>query len=175
MKALLITIAVFFFLLAGVTAYFWLGSYNVAATEPHWKITHWVLEEVRDRSISAHSRGIISPPSSDPKLIQIGFTHFHAMCRLCHGAPGFTRMEFALGLYPDPPPLSSGDTQSEGEAELFWIVKNGLKMTGMPAFGPTHSTEELWGIVSFLRRLPKLNPEEYGKMVKAAHPEKHVH
>lgn len=155
-------------LIAAVAAFVWLGGYNVAASVPHWKITHWLLEKVRERSISAHSKGIIIPHLKGPKLFDIGFKNYHAMCRLCHGAPGNPRTEIAKGLYPNPPDFISKDIKMRNEAELYWIIKNGIKMTGMPAFGPTHSEEEIWGIVAFLKRLPDLKPEEYQTMVKAA-------
>ena len=132
------------------------GGYNVAADVPHWKVTLLLLEAVKDRSIAVHSKGITVPPLDEESLIQAGFPHFHGTCRLCHGGPGYPREEFAEGLYPEPPYLSSPDLQRElGDRELYWIVKNGLKMTGMPAFGKTHSEDQLWGIVAFLRRLPR--------------------
>jgi mono/diheme cytochrome c family protein len=90
------------------------------------------------------------------------------MCRLCHGAPGEFLLEFAQGLNPKAPILASQDVQARGDHELYWIVKNGIKMTGMPAFGPTHDEGELWSIISFLRQLGNLTPEKYEAMVKAA-------
>ena len=155
-------------LIATIATFVWSGSYNVAATVPHWKITHWFLEEVRERSISAQSRAIVVPSIKDPKLVDIGFKNYHAMCRLCHGGPGNPRTEIAKGLYPNPPDFTSKNIKMRNEAELYWVIKNGIKMTGMPAFGPTHSDEELWGIVAFLKKLPNLKPEEYKAIVKAA-------
>jgi mono/diheme cytochrome c family protein len=58
--------------------------------------------------------------------------------------------------------------QRWSDAELYWIIENGIKMTGMPAFGPTHSKDELWGMVVFVKGLPNLKPEEYAAMVKTA-------
>jgi mono/diheme cytochrome c family protein len=155
-------------LIATIATFVWSGSYNVAATVPHWKITHWFLEEVRERSISVQSKGITVPPLDNPKLVEAGFKNYHEMCRLCHGAPGNPRTEIDKGLYPNPPDFTSKDIKMRNEAELYWIIKNGIKMTGMPAFGPTHGEEELWGIVAFLKGLPGLKPEEYKAMVKAA-------
>jgi len=141
----------------GVSAYVYLGLYNVAATVPHWGITEEVLEIVRERSIAFHSRGIAVRDLDDSKLANTGMIHYHAMCRLCHGAPGSAENELTKGLYPKPPNLPSGKVQRElGENQMFWVIKNGLKMTGMPAFGPTHSEEELWGIVAYLKILPGL-------------------
>jgi hypothetical protein len=146
----------------------WSGIFNVAADVPHYKLTFWILDEARERSVASHSRGIVPLSLKGQKLVSVGFPQNHEMCRLCHGAPGLHRLEFAEGLYPSPPSLASDDVQRDlSDAELFWVVKNGLKMTGMPAFGNTHTEEQLWGIIAFLRRLPNLAPEEYGAMVKA--------
>jgi mono/diheme cytochrome c family protein len=169
MKKILGLLAMVVVLACGVAAFLWSGTYNVAANVPHWTITHWFLEQVKDRSISAHSKGITVPPLKEPKLLERGFNHYHPMCRLCHGAPGFDRNEFAKGLYPSTPDLTSGNVQREwNDAELYWIIKNGLKLTGMPAFGVTHGNDELWGMVAFLRDLPNLQAKEYVAMVDAA-------
>ena len=169
MKKILGPLAVIGVLVCAVAAFVWSGSYNVAANVPHWAFTHWVLEQVKDRSISAHSKGIPVPSLKEPKLLDRGFNHYHPMCRLCHGAPGFDRNEFAKGLYPSPTDLTSGNVQREwNDAELYWIIKNGLKMTGMPAFGVTHDDNELWGMVAFLRNLPNLQARNYAAMVKPA-------
>jgi hypothetical protein len=168
MKSFLVFVFVIGFLIVVVTVFVWSGAYNVAATVPHREITHWFLGKVRDRSISAHSKGITVPSLKKPKFFDGGFKNYHAMCRVCHNAPGYSRTEIAKGLNPNPPDFTSKDVKMRGEAELYWIIKNGIKMTGMPAFGPTHSEEELWGIVTFLKRLPNLKSEEYRSMVKAS-------
>jgi mono/diheme cytochrome c family protein len=165
--AFLITL---FLLVGGISVFVWWGGYNVAATVPHWKVTHWFLEEMRERSISAHSRGIIVPSLNNPKLVEAGFKDYHEMCRLCHGAPGYSRTEIAKGLYPPPPDLTKEEfAKGANSAELYWVIKNGIKMTGMPAFGPTHSEDQLLGIVAFVRRLPNLKPEEYKALIRKTH------
>jgi mono/diheme cytochrome c family protein len=169
MKTLSILFVILGFLICAIVAFVWSGSYNVAATVPHWGITHWFLEKVREQSISAHSRGTIVPSLNNPKLVETGFKNYHEMCRLCHGATGYSRTEIAKGLYPAPPELASEDVvKRRSDGEIYWVIKNGIKMTGMPAFGPTHSEDELLGIVAFLKRLSNLKPEEYKAMVKAA-------
>jgi len=174
MKTPLILLGTIMVIIAGVAVFVWSGIYNVAATQPHWDITYEFLEEVRDRSIAAHSRDVAAPSLSDPKLELVGAAHYHHTCRLCHGAPGYLRLEFSMGLYPAPPQLNSEEVQRWKNEELFWITKNGLKMTGMPAFGLTGGDEELWATVVFLRRLPKLKAEEYDAMVKSGSSE-HSH
>jgi mono/diheme cytochrome c family protein len=155
-------------LLGGCAIFIWSGVYDVAATVPHWTLTKLLLEGIREQSVAYHSRGIQSPSLTDPGMISIGFKHFHETCRLCHGAPGVSRLEFASGMNPSPPDLKSIDAQENSDRELYWIVENGIKMTGMPAFGPTHTKEQLWAIVAFLRQLPKLTPEQYGEMSREA-------
>ena len=153
--------------IVGGAAFVLSGIYNVAADVPHWSVTFWLLEAVRDRSIEVHSKGIAVPPLNDKGLVQAGFPHFHEMCLFCHGGPGYPREEFAEGMYPNPPSLSSHEVQRENEdRELFWIVKNGLKMTGMPSFGKTHTDKQIWGIVAFVRSLPSLDPQTYKQMVE---------
>jgi mono/diheme cytochrome c family protein len=168
MKHIWIVFMVILVLAAGAVAFVWSGAYNVSARVPHLGITVWLLQTVRNRSISAHSKGLSVPPLNDRGYIELGLHHFHPMCRLCHGAPGYSREEFAQGLYPAPPDLVSGQVQGLKNSELYWIVDNGLKMTGMPAFGVTHSEKEMWAIVAFLRRLPKLNPQGYNDLLEAA-------
>jgi len=168
MKLFIIIAAIFCFLVGLIAFFVWSGVYNVSARVPHRDITLWLLEEVREQSISTHSKQIPILSSKNPERINIGFRNYHAMCRICHGAPGYPESEIASGLYPKPPELTSKDVQGESDAELYWIIENGIKMTGMPAFGPTHSKDELWGIVAFVRHLPNLIPKEYQALVKKA-------
>jgi mono/diheme cytochrome c family protein len=151
----------------GGLAFIYSGLYDVAATGQHWAVTRWVLETARTRSIKAHAAGIEAPPGlDDPATILIGVEHFAAHCAVCHGAPGVPRGDIARGLYPSPPDLSKA-VQLYSSAELFWIVKHGIKMTGMPAWND-HSDEELWATVAFLKRLPGTSEQDYAKLVMAS-------
>jgi len=165
--------------LAGGAVFIWSGIYNMAADVPHWKITYLLLEEARDNSIAHHSRDINAPSPKGQTALETGFDHFHEMCRLCHGAPGFKRTEFAQGLYPAPPSLDSGEIQKElGHAGLLWLVTNGLKMTGMPSFSKTHTGEQIRDIVAFVEYLPDLGAKGYMQMVRTEDKkstEKHDH
>ena len=155
-------------LLCGAAIFLYGGRYNVAATAPHSKITTWILETARDQSIHFHSRGIQAPSLKDQKLGKDGFKEYHEMCRQCHGAPGQRPAEFAQGLYPKPPALTSEEIEEFNEGGLYWIVKNGIKMTGMPGFGPTHDEEELWAMVAFVKRIPDIQAKEYEAMAREA-------
>jgi len=157
-------------IMGGAAAYVFSGFYNVSAMVPHWSITSDILEEARDQSISYHSKGIVAPSLKDPKMEDAGFRHFQDTCRLCHGAPGIAPSEFAQGLYPSPPDLASSDLHREmNDPKIFWIIKNGLKMTGMPSFGATHSDREIWDIVAFIHRLSTLQPDQYEAILKEAY------
>ena len=163
-------------IIGGITAYVFSGIYNVSAMVPHWSITFNILEEARDHSVSYHSKGIVTPSLKDPKMEDAGFHHFQDTCRLCHGAPGIASSEFARGLYPSPPDLASTDLHQEmNDLEIFWTIKNGLKMTGMPSFGVTHSNPEIWDIVAFIRRLSTLQPDQYKAIAKEAYQQDEPH
>jgi mono/diheme cytochrome c family protein len=167
MKYLLTVGIVLACLVLGAVIFAWSGIYNIAATEPHWGITLSFIGMLRDRSIEVHSEGIQVPNLNEAKLKEIGFPHFHEMCRLCHGAPEYRPEEFAEGLYPSPRSMTSGSIQKAlSDAEIYWIVKHGIKLTGMPAFGPTHDEEQLWGIVAIAEEIPRMSPEQYRQMVK---------
>ena len=143
------------------------GFYDVAATSPHWRMTSWLLETARTRSITAQAAGIVVPPGlDDPAKVIIGVDHYAAHCAVCHGAPGVPKGDIAQGLYPPPPDLATA-APIYTPAELFWILKHGIKMTGMPAWSD-HSDEELWATVGFLEKLPGMSEQDYAGLVMAS-------
>ena len=165
MRTLLASLALMFvFLAVAGLAFLYSGLYDVAATAPHWRITEWILETARVRSIKVHATGIVAPPRlDDPARIPMGIEHFAAHCAVCHGAPGVPKGDIGQGLYPQPPDLAvTAGAYSDGE--LFWIVKHGIKMTGMPSWAD-HGDDELWATVAFVRKLPGMTQEEYAKLV----------
>ena len=143
------------------------GAYDVAATAPHWPVTSWLLATARTRSFKTHAAGIALPPGfDDPAMVIVGVGHFAAHCAVCHGAPGVPKGDIAHGLYPPPPDLARTATLYS-PAELFWIVKHGIKMSGMPAW-TDHSDEELWATVAFLKKLPGISEQDYAGLVMAS-------
>ncbi|MBW0152372.1 MAG: cytochrome c [Phenylobacterium sp.] len=155
-------------LAAGVTgAMIYAGVYNIAADAPHTKPVFWAIQNLRDRSIAVRS-GDIKPPADlgDPKRVAQGAALYAEMCSGCHLAPGMEKTEISQGLYPPAPELSRGVPHSV--AEQFWIIKHGVKMTAMPAWGRTHSDELIWDMVAFVRQLPKMTPAQYQAAVKSA-------
>jgi mono/diheme cytochrome c family protein len=161
-----ITIIVFLAVVAAAGALLvWFGAFNVSSRVPHWDITSETIEVVRDRSIIVHGRDITIPPLTDPALIPKGADMYNETCIHCHGAPSIPADRFSKGMYPEPADLLSGSVQKEwSDTELYWIADNGIKLTGMPAFGSTYEKQEIAAVTAFLRRLSKISPEEYKQM-----------
>ena len=135
------------------------GQYNVAADVPHWDVTTRVLATVRERSIATGAADLTVPNLADPALIALGAEHYAGMCTGCHLAPGMGDNEMRQGLYPQPPNLS--ERRHRSPAQSFWIIKHGIKMSGMPAWGVTHDDEAIWGLVAFLQQLPTMDAAVY--------------
>lgn len=114
---------------------------------------------LRDQSVAKHAPKEKNPYAGDAAAIAMGLDQYRQNCLVCHGAPDVAATALSQGLNPQAPPLDMEDA-STSDGELFWIVKHGLRMTPMPAFGPTHKDEEIWKIVAFIRHLPDLTPQE---------------
>lgn len=136
------------------------GVYNVSAMEPDHGIIKWVLETTSDRSVDARAKDIKVPNLENPKMIEEGLSHYKEMCESCHRAPGKDESELARGLNPDAPDLVKFGYRIPAE-KLFWVTKNGIKMTGMPAWGKTHSDDKIWAIVAAVKKLNTISPEKY--------------
>jgi mono/diheme cytochrome c family protein len=165
-KVLAAVLAVVAVQLVTAVAFVYSGIFNVAATDHHWSLTHAVLEATRVRSIKAHAAGIKPPANlADHQRVVAGTSHFAEHCSSCHSAPGVESGEMAKGMYPTPPALTGSELWSPGE--LFWIIRNGIKMSGMPAW-PDHSDDDIWSIIAFLNKLPNMSEQDYGNLVKEA-------
>lgn len=162
MKKILIIILVTVLVLFGAFIIFiYSGAYNVSQLSHHNGITQWAINTAKDHSIDSRIKEIKVPPMSDTALLQEGFSHYNEMCVTCHGGPGLEPDELEKGLYPRPPQFYKSDDMP-GTQEAFWIIKNGIKYTSMPAFGPTHSDPKIWAITDFLlNKMKKMSPEEY--------------
>jgi mono/diheme cytochrome c family protein len=142
------------------------GLYNVAADVPHTRPVHAMLESLRERSIARHAASVQPPDLEDAELIRQGSGNYDAMCVSCHLAPGVADTELSKGLYPTPPPLAKTGIDHPGEA--FWVIKHGIKATGMPAWGKSMEDQYIWGMVAFLQELPKLDEERYRRLVASS-------
>jgi mono/diheme cytochrome c family protein len=146
----------------GAAIFFFGGFFNVAASEPNPGIVNWALVKVRMASVEHHAREAAAVNLDDPETVRSGARAFATRgCINCHGAPGVNWQKFSEGLQPDPPDLK--DIVKEREpAELFWVVKNGIKMTGMPSFGATGVADnEIWTIIAFIKKLPNVSEADF--------------
>ena len=145
--------------IAAAGAFAWSGAYNIGADSPHWSATHAVIETLRERSISARLDGIQAPDLKDPERVRLGAVSYSAMCTGCHLSPGVDNTELRPGLYPVPPNLTKVDRRDP--RHNFWVIKHGIKMSAMPAWGKTHNDEQIWNMVAFLQKLPGMSPAQY--------------
>jgi mono/diheme cytochrome c family protein len=150
-------------------AFIYSGLTDVAATNPHNAVTDFILSTTMENSVRAHAKGISAPATDDHGIIMEGFRHYREMCVGCHLAPGVDATEISEGLMPRPPKLQE-EVEKWKPEELFWIIKNGVKMTGMPAWGLTHSDAKILAIVAFIEKLPHMTAEQYQEMGRTAGP-----
>jgi len=147
---------------AAVAGFFFAGFYSVGGTAPDLGIVHWALIQVRTASIDRHA--VDQPPVGldDAAKIQEGARSFAAIgCVNCHGAPGVKWAKFSEGLHPDPPDLKEL-ANDRTPPQLFWVIKNGINMTGMPSFALAGAKdEELWSIAAFVKKLPSISEADY--------------
>ena len=154
------TIAIIIAVSAAV--YFFGGFYSVAGTTEEPSAVHWALVKVRTASINRHAQN--QPPANfnDPAQVQAGARAFAGHgCATCHGAPGVDWAKFSEGLHPDPPDLKE-IVNDRTPAQLFWVIKNGINMTGMPSFQLAGAKDEdIWSIAAFLKKLPTVSEADF--------------
>ncbi len=164
MKLLVAVIVALALLAIGGFAFIYLGIFDIAANRPHSNLTLWFINKTVMQSVKHRARGITPPDLSNPSMVRSGSYRFQQMCVQCHGGPGVERSEAGEGLYPQGPDLARAKRHWAPQ-ELFWITKNGLKMTGMPAWGRTSTDEEIWAMVAFMEQMPAISPEKYQQML----------
>lgn len=168
MKCLAVVIIVLIAVAAGAGVFAWSGLYDIGADAPHRDLTLRIMQSVRDRSIRARSENIKVPNLEDPQLILKGAGQYAAMCTDCHLAPGMASSEIRPGLYPQPPVLWQTPVDPR---DAFWVIKHGIKMSAMPAWGGSHDDGTIWSMVAFLQKLPGMTPEQYKAIVAKAPPD----
>ena len=162
MKAPLIVLAAVFALTAGAALFVESGFYNIGADDHHTKMTLALIEQLRERSIEVRARSIESLLIADPQRVKLGAERYGALCVGCHLAPGLTQSDIRAGLYPHPPNLAQEDVKDSRRA--FWIVKHGIKMSAMPAWGKTLDDAAIWELVTFVQKMPDMTAETYRQM-----------
>lgn len=147
------------------------GGFNVAATEEpgtiEMKLAHWA----RERSIRQRAAETTNPLAGDPAVLPSGMALYRQSCVMCHGADDVDAAPFAEGLNPAPPPLTGEELRHRSDGEIFWIIENGIRMTGMPAFYDAYEADEIWKIVAYVRHLPDITAAEMEYLGSADEPE----
>lgn len=143
------------------------GVVPIGASAGHWSVTEAFLQFAKRRSVATHSFAIDVPSLDDPRLVTIGGGHYDFGCRPCHGSPSLDRPAIARHMLPRPPVLRQSVVRYEPQ-ELFYIVKHGIKLTGMPAWPALQREDEVWAMVAFLRRLPALDAATYQQITGSA-------
>ena len=148
---------------AGLLA--WSGVYDVSVTAQHTQPVFSMLEGAMRQSVRLHGRGMPAPPPDLSQRVGRGAQCFRDKCVLCHGAPGVAPAEFGLSMQPLPGPLVDAAERLDTR-ELYWIVRNGVKMSGMPAWQHRMDDADLWAVVAFVETLPTLSPQDYRTLIE---------
>ena len=144
----------------------WSGLVSIAASSGHWGVTRWFLGWTMENAVETQSMPISKPKDldlDDPALIRRAAGHYATGCAACHGAPGVPQSPVVEQMSPSPPRLEEKVAEWSDE-ELFWIVKHGIKYSGMPAWPTQERDDEVWAQVAFLRALPGMTPAEYAEL-----------
>lgn len=139
------------------------GAINMGADVKPGLIERTLAPWAVDRSVEKHAPKEKNPYAGDPAAIATGLDHYRENCLMCHGASDVAGAELSKGINPPAPSLGKGGDDTP-DGELFWVIKHGTRMTAMPAFGPTHTDEEIWKLVAFIRHLPELTAQERASM-----------
>jgi mono/diheme cytochrome c family protein len=162
-------LVVFLAALAGAISFMiWFRNRGFSAREkPSW-IETVLARRARRIATPGGAKELKNPhPVTEVSMVEAR-EHFVEHCSVCHGSTGRGDTLYGRNLYPKVPDLNQADTQRLTDGELFYIISNGVRFTGMPAFGGEDSPESIWGLVSFIRRLPNLTPEEIKQLQEMA-------
>ena len=167
-KKITIIVVVLAALAGAISFVIWFRNRGFSAREkPSW-IETVLARQARKISTPAGAKELKNPhPVTDASTAEAR-EHFVEHCSACHGSTGRGDTLYGRNLYPKVPDMTQADTQQLTDGELFYIISNGVRFTGMPAFGGEDSPESIWGLVSFIRRLPKLTPEEIKQLQEMA-------
>ena len=152
--------------IAGALLVGWSGLVSIAASSGHFAVTRWYLGWTMENAVETQSMLIVKPKDlnlDDPALVRRSAGHYATGCAACHGAPGVPQSPVVKEMTPAPPRLEEKVNEWSDE-ELFWMVKNGIKYSGMPAWPAQERDDEVWAQVAFLRALPEMTRTEYAEL-----------
>ena len=139
------------------------GAYNVAASDPHADAVRWTLQTTMRRSVASRADAAGLPEDFSDDMVAEGARHYSHYCAHCHGSPGGEPAEWSRGMRPEPPHLTEAAAEWSPE-EIRWIITNGIKMSGMPAFGGHEDPEEILALTAFVTSLPGLTADDYAAL-----------
>ena len=149
-----------------VAVFIWLDARGISAKAQPGRLETVVARTMRRLAIPRDARNRSNAAARTPEVIAEGMAHYADHCATCHANDGSGETEIGLGLYPKPPDMRLPATQSLTDGELFYIIENGVRLTGMPAWSTGHadSEEATWQLVHFIRELPRLTAETIDQM-----------
>ena len=167
MKILTTLLIVLIAAVLGAIGFAYSGLYDVSASASHSGFVEWLLSTTSHASIERRAGEIEVPDLDNEDLVLAGINDFDSMCVGCHGGPGKDPQAMGQGLNPPAPDLAE-EAAEMTPGELFWVTRNGIRMTGMPAWGATHDDESIWPVVAFMIRLPGLDAPAYQELLAFA-------
>lgn len=162
-----IGLAIVLLLVVGGATGLWLFlQHGFSARDQPTAVEAFVARRLRHLAVPRSARQAPNPVSVTPEVLAEARAHFADHCALCHANDGSGQTEIGKNLYPKAPDMREANTQSLSDGELFYIIHNGIRLTGMPAWGDGSPEEDMesWQLVHFIRHLPKLSPEELAEM-----------
>jgi mono/diheme cytochrome c family protein len=153
-------------LVIGAAGLWYFVNSGVSAKEQPGRIEEFMARRVRNVAIARRAKSLTNPVEYSGEIIAEGRAHFADHCAICHANDGSGDTPTGRGMWPKPPDMRLARTQNLTDGEVFWIIENGIRFTGMPAWGTGTKESETasWHLVHFIRRLPKLTPEELEEM-----------
>ena len=153
-------------LVVGAAGLWYFVNSGVSAKEQPGRIEEFLATRARNMAIARRAGSLRNPVEYSGEVIAEGRAHFADHCAICHANDGSGDTAIGRGMWPKVPDMRLARTQDLSDGELFWIIENGIRFTGMPAWstGTADGETASWHLVHFIRRLPKLTPEELAEM-----------
>lgn len=150
----------------------WMAQHSFSAREKPSRLEEFLARHARKIATPAGAKTLKNPYLVTPESSRVAQAHWVDHCAGCHGLDGSANTPLGLNMYPKAPDMRDAATQGLSDGELYYVISNGVRFTGMPAWGGEHNPEETWQLVSFIRRLPHLTTEERKAMEQMAGGEK---